>query len=105
MKKYLSGILAAAVACGSAICLTTAAGAAEDGGFVLQGDADGADQADVGFPPGVDGLAVEGEGLELAWGDPEGLGGGLAEEGLVPADGEDEVVHLQHGGVPSLYIM
>ena len=80
-------------------------GAAEDGGFVLQGDPDGADQADVGFPPGVDGLTVEGEGLELAWGDPEGLGGGLAEKGLVPADGEDEIVHLQHGGVPSLYIM
>jgi hypothetical protein len=35
MKKYLSGILAAAVACGSAICLTTAAGAAEDGGYAL----------------------------------------------------------------------
>ena len=35
----------------------------------------------------------------------QSLGGGLAEKGLVPADGEDEVVHLQHGGVPSLYIM
>lgn len=35
MKKLLSGILAAAVACSSALCLTTAASAAEDNGYAL----------------------------------------------------------------------
>ena len=35
MKKLLSGILAAAVACSSALCLTTATSAAEDNGYAL----------------------------------------------------------------------
>lgn len=45
MKKLLSGILAAAVACGSAICLTTAASAAEDNGYVLSAAFDKAEAA------------------------------------------------------------
>lgn len=35
MKRLISGILAAAVACGSALCLTTAASAAEDNGYAV----------------------------------------------------------------------
>lgn len=45
MKKFLSGITAAAVAFGAALCLTTAASAAEDNGYALSASFDKAEAA------------------------------------------------------------
>jgi hypothetical protein len=78
-------------------------GAAEDGCFIRQGGADGADQVDVALFPGVDGLAVEGEAYDVAGADAQGLCRAAEKQGLVRAHGEVEVVDLKHGWLLCVY--
>ena len=71
--------------------------AGHDPGLVVHLHMDGADIVHVGFFAGVDGLPGQGEGAELAGIQPQESGGPLAELLLSAADGQGNVLNLDHG--------